>query len=159
MYHFLLVHNSIPFRRKKSELLEGMYRNLWRLIRADRKIESRSKSYRSEVCFRAAWPSYPRRGLCSSVMKSTCPSIVVSFTILPLHPPSFLSKFPKPWVVVSSISFSGALASVAVFPSAFVLSSCLFSGFCFLVCYRSLFGSKFLVRISPFMPWCPSLKG
>jgi hypothetical protein len=63
---------------------------------------------------------------------------------------AFLSKAAKTWAVVSSISFSSAPASVAVFLSAYVLSLCLFSGFYSLVCYLSSFGSKFLVRMSPY---------
>ncbi len=58
------------------------------------------------------------------------------------------SKVTKSWVMASFITFFSVPDSVSVFPSALVLPSCLFSGFCFLVYYLLFFGSKLLVRMS-----------
>jgi hypothetical protein len=61
-----------------------------------------------------------------------------------------LLKHGKSWVVVvSSTTFSSAPGSVAVFPSAYVLSLHLSLGFCSLEYYPSFFGGKFLVRVLP----------
>lgn len=74
---------------------------------------------------------------------------ISSTTSIPLSHPYLPLQTSKSWVVASSITFSSVPGSVAVFPSACVLSLCLFSGFYSLVCYLLFVGSRFLVRMSP----------